>query len=96
MEPDSHGHDAHRLAQCCRSDTVKREVQSHTFSGSTRRVDYQSRAVNVRHHPAPALGVADRPGVKTMETRSWPAPARLVGQTNAIHAGRRSVTLDIL
>ena len=26
-----------------------------------------------------------------METRSWPAPARLVGQTIAIHAGKRMV-----
>ena len=30
-------------------------------------------------------------GVKTVETRSWPAPARLVGQTIAIHAGKRGV-----
>ena len=28
-------------------------------------------------------------GVKTVETRAWPAPARLVGQTIAIHAGKR-------
>ena len=30
-------------------------------------------------------------GVKTVETRSWPAPARLVGKTIAIHAGKRVV-----
>ena len=30
-------------------------------------------------------------GVKTVETRSWPASARLVGQTIAIHAGKRVV-----
>ncbi len=30
-------------------------------------------------------------GVKTVETRSWPAPARLMGQTIAIHAGKRVV-----
>ena len=30
-------------------------------------------------------------GVKTVETRSWPAPTRLVGQTIAIHAGKRVV-----
>ena len=30
-------------------------------------------------------------GVKTVETRSWPAPARLVGQTITIHAGKRVV-----
>ena len=30
-------------------------------------------------------------GVKTIETRSWPAPARLIGQTIAIHAGKRVV-----
>ena len=30
-------------------------------------------------------------GVKTVETRSWPAPARLVGQRIAIHAGKRVV-----
>ena len=30
-------------------------------------------------------------GIKTVETRSWPAPARLVGQRIAIHAGRRVV-----
>ena len=30
-------------------------------------------------------------GIKTVETRSWPAPARLVGQTIAIHAGKRVV-----
>ena len=28
-------------------------------------------------------------GVKTVETRSWPAPARLVGQRIAVHAGKR-------
>ena len=28
-------------------------------------------------------------GIKTVETRSWPAPARLVGRTIAIHAGKR-------
>ena len=30
-------------------------------------------------------------GIKTVETRSWPAPARLIGQTIAIHAGKRVV-----
>ena len=30
-------------------------------------------------------------GVKTVETRSWPAPERLLGQTFAIHAGKRLV-----
>ncbi len=30
-------------------------------------------------------------GLKTVETRSWPAPARLVGQRIAVHAGRRVV-----
>ena len=30
-------------------------------------------------------------GIKTVETRAWPAPARLVGQTIAIHAGKRVV-----
>ena len=30
-------------------------------------------------------------GIKTVETRSWPAPERLLGQTIAIHAGRRVV-----
>ncbi len=30
-------------------------------------------------------------GVKTVETRSWPAPERLLGQTIAIHAGKRVV-----
>ncbi|MCY4560236.1 MAG: ASCH domain-containing protein [Chloroflexi bacterium] len=30
-------------------------------------------------------------GLKTVETRSWPAPARLVGQTVAVHAGKRVV-----
>ena len=28
-------------------------------------------------------------GIKTVETRSWPAPERLLGQTIAIHAGKR-------
>ena len=27
-------------------------------------------------------------GIKTVETRSWPAPARLVGQRIAVHAGK--------
>ena len=30
-------------------------------------------------------------GVKTVETRFWPAPERLLGQTFAIHAGKRVV-----
>ena len=30
-------------------------------------------------------------GIKTVETRSWPAPALLVGQAIAIHAGKRVV-----
>ena len=30
-------------------------------------------------------------GIKTAETRSWPAPERLLGQTIAIHAARRMV-----
>ena len=30
-------------------------------------------------------------GVKTVETRSWPAPAHLVGQTIAVHASKRVV-----
>ena len=30
-------------------------------------------------------------GVKTVETRSWPAPARLVGRRIAVHAGKRLV-----
>ena len=30
-------------------------------------------------------------GIKTVETRSWPAPARLVGQRIAVHAGKRLV-----
>ena len=30
-------------------------------------------------------------GVKTVETRSWPAPARLVDQRIAIHAGKQVV-----
>ena len=46
---------------------------------------------DVRYHLAPALGVADHLGLKTVETRSWPAPARLVGQRIAIHAGKRLV-----
>ena len=29
--------------------------------------------------------------LKTVETRSWPAPARLVGQRIAVHAGKRMV-----
>ena len=30
-------------------------------------------------------------GLKTVETRSWPAPARLVGRRIAVHAGKRLV-----
>ena len=30
-------------------------------------------------------------GIKTVETRSWPAPARLVGRRIAVHAGKRLV-----
>ena len=30
-------------------------------------------------------------GVKNMETRSWPAPERLLGQLIAVHAGKRVV-----
>ena len=30
-------------------------------------------------------------GIKTVETRSWPAPERLLGQVIAIHAGKRMV-----
>ena len=30
-------------------------------------------------------------GLKAVETRSWPAPARLVGQRIAVHAGKRVV-----
>ena len=30
-------------------------------------------------------------GIKTVETRSWPAPERLLGQVIAVHAGRRVV-----
>ena len=30
-------------------------------------------------------------GIKKVETRPWPAPARLVGQRIAIHAGRRLI-----
>ena len=30
-------------------------------------------------------------GIKTVETRSWPAPTRLVGQRIAVHAGKRLV-----
>ena len=30
-------------------------------------------------------------GIKTVETRSWPAPERLLGQVIAIHAGKRVV-----
>ena len=29
--------------------------------------------------------------IKTVETRSWPAPAQLVGQSIAVHAGKRVV-----
>ena len=32
-------------------------------------------------------------GVKNVETRSWAAPGRLLGQTIAIHAGKRVVRL---
>ena len=30
-------------------------------------------------------------GIKTVETRSWPAPARLLGRRIAVHAGKRLV-----
>ena len=30
-------------------------------------------------------------GIKTVETRSWPAPERLLGRIIAVHAGRRLV-----
>ena len=30
-------------------------------------------------------------GIKAVETRSWPAPERLIGQTIAIHAGKKIV-----
>ena len=30
-------------------------------------------------------------GIKTVETRSWPAPERLLGQVIAVHAGKRVV-----
>lgn len=30
-------------------------------------------------------------GIKTVETRSWPAPERLLGQVIAVHAGKRTV-----
>jgi len=30
-------------------------------------------------------------GIKTVETRSWPGPARLVGRRIAVHAGKRLV-----
>ena len=40
------------------------------------------------HQPWASLIVL---GIKTVETRSWPAPARLVGQRIAIHAGKRVV-----
>ena len=30
-------------------------------------------------------------GLKTVETRSWPAPERLLGQVIAVHAGKRMV-----
>ena len=41
-----------------------------------------------RHQPWESL-IA--PGIKTVETRPWPAAARLVGLTIAIHAGQRVV-----
>ena len=44
-------------------------------------------AITLRHPWASLIAL----GIKTVETRSWPAPARLVGQTIAIHAGRRMV-----
>lgn len=37
------------------------------------------------------LGIVDHPGVKTVETRPWPTPVRRMGQTIAIHAGKRMV-----
>ena len=40
------------------------------------------------HQPWASLNAL---GFKTVETQSWPAPARLVGQRIAIHAGRRVV-----
>ena len=52
---------------------------------------FQAIELDVRHHSAPALGVADALGIKNVETRSWPAPERLLGQTIAIHAGKRVV-----
>ena len=30
-------------------------------------------------------------GIKTVETRSWPAPARLLGRRIAVHAAKRVV-----
>ena len=30
-------------------------------------------------------------GIKSVETRSWPAPERLLGQVIAVHAGKRTV-----
>ena len=41
-----------------------------------------------RHQPWATLIAL---GLKTVETRSWPAPARLVGQVIAVHAGKRVV-----
>ena len=49
------------------------------------------RWTDVRHHPAPTLGVTDRPGYQDGRNRSWPAPERLVSQTIAVHAGKRVV-----
>ena len=40
------------------------------------------------HQPWASLIVL---GLKTVETRSWPAPTRLVGQRIAVHAGKRLV-----
>ena len=40
------------------------------------------------HQPWASLNAL---GIKTVETRSWPVPARLVGQRFAIHAGKRVV-----
>ena len=47
--------------------------------------------MDVRHHPAQPWATLIILGVKTVETRSWPAPERLLGQTFAIHAGKRLV-----
>ena len=33
----------------------------------------------------------DTLGMKNVETRSWPAPERLLGQVIAVHAGKRMV-----